>query len=327
MTIDINIKDHWLNYRKTVGVEGLHITGLPGTGKSNMASMLALFSLQKGEHVILPGDRFCEWRHFLNYPKSCDVQVIVPSKDMCELTYLPEELKGRHYFKEVDTYTGLDIMSYLEGKEKPQVLAIYDACFMISARAALWVEILKQVINRITFLDKAIVMLFHEAGNYWPQMARTPHWDAVDDFAELIVDCRKGLVRPILISQLDNEVEHRIRAKCMVRIMRKGWGSDKLPKPLKKAIPFTALDEYHIQYGGLYVRDNKVGLFKEKKIIYKIIPSGYINGESLPSTTTSKNDQILERTIKNLYTEYGSMRKVSAITGLNRDKIRKVIKE
>jgi len=301
LTIDINIKDHWLNYRETVGVEGLHITGLPGTGKSNMASMLALFSLQKGEHVIMPGDRFCEWRHFLNYPKSCGVQVIIPSDKMCKLTYVPEELKGKYPFKEVDSYKDLNIMKYLEDKKKPQVLAVYDACFKISDRALLWVEILKQLINRITFLDDAIVILFHEAGNYWPQMARDKHWAAVDDFAELIVDCRKGLVRPILISQLDNEIEHRIRGKCMVRIMRKGWGSDKLPKPLKKAIPFTALNEYQIQYGGLYVRENKVGLFEEKKVIYKIIPGGYINGESpLPSNQEEKPFEVVIKKHNNI---------------------------
>ena len=32
-TSDINIFD-WIDYRPNVGVEGLHIIGLPGTGKS-----------------------------------------------------------------------------------------------------------------------------------------------------------------------------------------------------------------------------------------------------------------------------------------------------
>ena len=279
--VNINILD-WIDYRPTVGVEAAHIIGLPGTGKSNMASALAVYCMKKGEHLLIPGDRFCEWRHYLNYRKTCRVKVIIPSKKMVELTTVPEDLLEANYFIPLDDYKQLDVIKYLDD-DKPTVLAVYDACFSIVDRSRLWVEILTQLSNRTKFLDNAITVLFHEAGIYWPEMARGDHWKYVDDFSNLFVDCRKGLVRPILVSQLENEVESTIRGKCMVRIHRKGVGSIRLPEPLRRVIPYTALNEYHYQYGGLYVRRNLVEYFKEKKILYKIIPHRYIDGDSLPT--------------------------------------------
>lgn len=294
--INISILD-WIDYRPNVGVEAAHIIGLPGTGKSNMASALAVYCMKKGEHLVIPGDRFCEWRHYLNYRNTCRVKVIAPTKKMCELTPVPEDLLESSYFIFKDSYQDLDVMSYLDN-DKPTVLAIYDACFSIIDRSRLWVEILQQLLNRTKFLDKAITVLFHEAGIYWPEMARGDHWKYVDDFANLFVDCRKGLVRPILVSQLENEIESTIRGKCMVRIHRKGFGSRKLPVPLRKVIPYTALNEYHYQYGGLYVRRNLVEYFKEKKILYKIIPRRYINGDSLP-THHQRNNSVEDLKCKN----------------------------
>jgi len=177
--IDINIWD-WINYNPNVGVEAAHIIGLPGTGKSNMASSLATYCLKKGEHLVIPGDRFCEWRHFLNYRKTCRVKVIIPSKKMVQLTTVPEDLLAGSYFLFQDSYRDLDVIPYLDD-DKPTVLAIYDACFSIFDRSKLWVLILQQLLNRTKFLDQAITLLFHEAGIYWPEMARGDHWKYVDD--------------------------------------------------------------------------------------------------------------------------------------------------
>lgn len=334
VTIDFNIMD-WINYRPNVGVEGLHITGLPGTGKSNMASALAVYCMKKGEHVVLPGDRFCEWRHFLEYDKTCKVKVIIPSEKMCELTSVPDELTERFYFIPLDDYKDLDIIKIIKHKNpdnKPTVLAIYDACFRIQNRARLWVHILEQLLNRTTFLDQAITMLFHEAGIYWPQMPLQGHWKYVDEFSSLFVDCRKGLVRPILVSQLDNEVHHTIRDKCMVRIHRKGFGSKKLPEPLRRVIPYTALNEYQIQYGGLYVRHNLVAYFKEKKILFKIIPGGYINGASLPDDAEEKSGGVarkqtvdaLRKAVRGLLSlTEGNKKRASDISGLSENTLSK----
>lgn len=282
-SIDISIED-WLYYRKNIGVEGLHITGLPGTGKSNMANLLAYYCLTEGEHLVLPGDRFCEWRHFEDYPKTCNLKVIIPSEKMCELKFHPKWLEEKDYFIRLDSYVDLDLEDYLTNKST--VLAIYDACFRIADRAKLWVYITEQLLNRFYCLDKSIIFLFHEAGNYWPEMARDTHWKSVDDFASLFVDCRKGLIRPVLISQLPAEVEHRIRDKCMVKVLRKGWGNKKMPPPLAESVPYTSINEYQYLYGGLYVRYNLVEEFKEKKISYKIIPRSYINGDSLPNSSS-----------------------------------------
>lgn len=287
--IDINIAD-WINYKKNVGVEGLHITGLPGTGKSNMASGLAWYCMQKGEHLLMPADRFSEWRHFLEYQNDCEVKVIIPSEKMVELVSVPEDLLDKCYFIRKDDYKELDIIGLLDD-DIPTVLAIYDACFSIADRSRLWVHVLEKLLNRTKFLDRAITLLFHEAGVYWPQMPLTNHWQYVDKFSSLFVDCRKGLVRPILVSQLPSEIHNTIREKCMVRIHRKGFGSMKLPEPLRRVIPYTALNQYQLQYGGLYVRHNIVQYFKEKKIVYKIIPCRYIDGDSLPIHPQEKNLQ------------------------------------
>ena len=301
ISIDINI-DSWINYNKAVGVEGLHITGLPGTGKSNMANLLAWYCLQKGEHLLLPGDRFCEWRHFLDYPSTCRVKVIVPSSEMVELKYHPEKIEDYKIFIKLDSYENIvEEVNKVLKEDTPTVLAIYDACFKPADRAALWVILVENLINRFYHIDKAIGILFHESGNYWPEMARSNHWKAVDDFCSLFVDCRKGLVRPIIISQLDAEVETRIRGKCMVKVHRKGWGSRKLPTPLKESIPFTAINEYQYQYGGLYVRYNTIDLFKEKKIIYKIIPCRYIDGVSLPNGDSKKKLNPTENVLKKAF--------------------------
>lgn len=328
--VDVNIFD-WINYRPNVGVEGCLVTGLPGTGKSNMASALGVYCMKKGEHLVLPGDRFSEWRHYLEYRKTCRVKVIIPSKKMCGLHTVPEDLLKGSYFIEKDDYKDLDVISLLDD-DKPTALAIYDACYPIAQRAQLWVNILEQLLNRVKFLDQAITLLFHEAGIYWPQMPQSGHWDHVDQFSSLFVDCRKGLVRPILVSQLDNEIHHTIREKCMVRIHRKGFPSKKLPEPLRRVIPYTALNEYHYQYGGLYVRYNIVAYFKEKKILYKIIPHRYINGDSLPSDAEGKNQNIaktqtekaLKRAVTTLLKDReGNVSRTSRDSGMSENTIRK----
>ncbi len=284
MTVDVNIYD-WINYRPNVGVEGIHIIGLPGTGKTNQASLLAVYCMEKGEHIVMPGDRFCEWRHFLDY--DCNVKVLIPKTKELELIgYVPEWLEDKEYIISTD-YQKLDIFKYLE--TDPTVLAIYDACFGIADRAQLWVYVLRQLLNRNKFIDHAIALLFHEAGIYWPENARGEHWGAVEDFANLFVDCRKGLVRPILESQLQTEIYHLIRMKCMAAVHRKGFPSRRLPDPLQKVIPYTALNEFHFQYGGLYVRKNIIDKFQEKKILYKMVPRRYIDGDSLPHSSSEKN--------------------------------------
>ena len=282
MTIDISISD-FINYNPAVGVEYLHIVGLPGKGKTNQANNIAAYCLAKGEPLVIPGDRFCEWRHFLLFNKTCDVKVLIPEGE--EIYYYPEGIKGKLPLLEVN-YEKLKVMDHLdEERKKPTVLAIYDAFLPIAERVALWVSIAKQLLNRITFLDRAITLLFNEAGIYFPQMAKGKHWRAVDDFSNILVDFRKGLVRPIFVSQLKTEVEATIREKCLYKIYRQGAATRREPEPLRKAIPYTELGEYHLQVGGLYVRYNEVEEFKEMKNVIKMIPTGSMIDNSPPSVT------------------------------------------
>lgn len=270
---NIGIKD-WINYNKNVGVEGLHMIGLPGTGKSNMSTGLAQKCLQKEELLVMPGDRFCEWRHFPFHPKfPTKIRILVP-KDI-DIHY--HNFKPNGWFHEVD-YSELNIFDYLDKDHK--LLVIYDQHLPLSERAKLWTHYAEQLLNRDIFLETAIGLLFHEAGIYFPEFASGDQWRAIKKFSELFVEFRKGLVRTQLVSQLDTEIESTIRKKCMYACIRKtklsrsgGW-----PKALVKKTPFTALNEYHWVFGGLYNRNNTITKFFEKKTIFKMIPRSSMNG-------------------------------------------------
>lgn len=271
--LNIGIKD-WIHYNPNVGVEQLHMIGLPGTGKSNMSTGLAQKCLQKGELLIMPGDRFCEWRHFPFHPRfPTKIRILIP-KDV-DIFY--HNFKRNGWFHEVD-YNELNIFDYLDKDHK--LLVIFDQHLPLSERAKLWTNYAEQLLNRDTFLEVAIGLLFHEAGIYFPEFGSGDQWRAIKKFSELFVEFRKGLVRTILVSQLDTEIESTIRKKCMYACIRKtklsrsgGW-----PKALVKKTPFTALNEYHWVFGGLYNRNNTITKFFEKKNIFKMIPRPSMNG-------------------------------------------------
>ena len=271
--LNIGIKD-WIKFNPNVGVEALHHIGLPGTGKSNMSTGLAQKCLQKGELLVMPGDRFCEWRHFPFHPKfPTKIRILVPKE--VELFYY--NFKPNSWFHEVD-FNELNIFDYLNKEHK--LLVIYDQHLPLGVRSLLWTRLAEQLLNRDIFLERAIGLLFHEAGIYFPEFASGDQWRAIKKFSELFVEFRKGLVRTQLVSQLDTEIESTIRKKCMYACIRKtrlsrsgGW-----PKALVKKAPFTSLNEYHWVYGGLYNRNNTITKFFENKKIFKIIPRLSMNG-------------------------------------------------
>lgn len=275
----VSLDDDFIKYNPEVGVEACHIRGLPGTGKSNIAIAIVRHCLKRGEHFIMPGDRFCEWRHFLLDTPGIEVKVIVPNNG--DIFYHPEWVESKDYIHKRD-YSKLNVISEFN-EAKPTVLAVYDQMYLPKDRAMFFAEIMEQLVNRTKFLDVAIGMLFHEAGVYFKQQAQGEHWKAVDKFGEFFVDCRKGLVRPILLSQLENEIEYNIRAKCMFSIHKQGVATKNQDPKLREAIPFTKIDEYQISKGGLYNRYNKHKESKENKIIMKMIPRGYIARVPNPS--------------------------------------------
>ena len=267
MINDLGIRK-WINYDPNVGVEGLHMIGLPGTGKSNMATGLMLQCLKKGESMIMPGDRFCEWRHYPFHPKfQWKIKILIP-KDT-PISYVNFEPNG--WFKEVD-YADLDVFDHLQNGVR--LLVIYDQHLRLQHRTAVWVKVLTQLLNRTEHLEEAIGLLFHEAGIYFSEFSSGDQWRAIKDYSELFVETRKGLVRNLIVSQLDTEIESTIRKKCMFACIRKtklsrtiGW-----PKPLIQAAPFTPINRFHWVEGGLYNRSNTIAKFFEKKLIYKMIP-------------------------------------------------------
>lgn len=293
MTVKITIDD-WVNYNPRVGVEMLTISGLPGWGKTNAANSLVLKCSKKGELWIIPGDRFCEWRHFSLYPSIIsDIKVLVPPSDEVSINYTPQELldyKKHNPFIEVD-YGKLNVMDFFpdnSGMKFTRLLVVYDAHLKISDRAVLWTKITNQLLNRTTHIDKAIGILFNEAGVLFPQNAAGDHWKAVEQMAEAIVDSRKGLVRLIFISQLQTEIKDTIRKKAMFKMFRKGWAGRSEPIPLQKAAPFTARDRFHLSIGGLYVKNSRIELFTEIIKVYKMIPLRLIDIEAPAQPDSSK---------------------------------------
>jgi len=249
-----------------------------------MSTGLAQKCLQKGEFLVMPGDRFCEWRHLPFHPKfPTKIRILIP-KDI-EIFY--HNFKPNGWFHEI-TFDDLNIFDYLDKNHK--LLVVYDQHLPLNQRAQLWTQLSEQLLNRDVFLEVAIGLLFHEAGIYFPEFASGDQWRAIKKFSELFVEFRKGLVRTQLVSQIDTEIESTIRKKCMYACIRKtklsrsgGW-----PKALVKKAPFTALNEYHWVFGGLYNRNNTITKFFEKKNIFKMIPRSSMNGVSKDENVREK---------------------------------------
>lgn len=267
---------NWIHYKPSVGVESAHMIGYPGTGKSNMAAGVYQKCLQKGEALVMPGDRFCEWRHYPYHPKfPTKFNVIVPKG--LDIFYFPDKETIQHKGEWIERdYNNLDVFDYLD--QDNRLLVIYDQHLRLPSRCALWVKVLTQLLNRQTFINDAIGLLFHEAGILFPQNAIGDQWRAVDEFSERFVECRKGLVRVMLVSQIDTEIESTIRGKAMYGFVRKSTLNKSWPKLVRSVAPFTPINEYQLVLGkGLYLLDNEIDMFYEKKLIMKMIPSQLID--------------------------------------------------
>ena len=265
---DISVLD-WIKYNPNVGTLGLFHFGLPGSGKSNFQSGLFQMCLRRGEFLIMPGDRFCEWRHFPNHKHfPTKMQILVPKfSDGQDIHY--HNFKKNNWFIDVD-FEDLDIFQFLD--EEKRMLVVYDQHLSMANRVYLWVNIFQQLLDRTEYLDTAFGLFFHEAGIYFDEFAEGEHWKAIRLFSSLFVEHRKALVRPVFLSQLESEVKSTIRKKCPFHIIRKSFLSKSYAKSLRKAAPFTAIHQYHFVYGGIYIKSNVTNKFWENKEIYKMIP-------------------------------------------------------
>ncbi len=264
---DISIND-WINYNPNRGVLGLHHFGLPGTGKSNFQSGLFQICLKRKEQefLIMPGDRFCEWKHFPVHPKfPTKLNILVPKK--ADIQYI--NFKKNGWFVDVN-YDDLDIFHYL--KPSHRMLVIYDQHLPMGQRVELWNEIFSQLLNRSEYLERSIGLFFHEAGIYFDEFSEGEQWKQIKLFSEKFVEHRKALVRLVFLSQLQSEVKSTLRKKCPFQIVRKSWLGKTYPKALRKAAPFTHIHQYHFLFGGIYIKNNTTSKFKENKKKFRMIP-------------------------------------------------------
>jgi len=270
--------DDYVYFKRHIGVDGLLITGLPGSGKSNQANGIVGICLQeRGENFVIPIDRQCEFLNVLPYAK--EYEIILP--DINEKKADAFHFHKFKYEKNVTyvDYDDLDINDYLNEDSKGKVVAIYDNHFrgkLLHKRSLLWVKIAEQLLDRTFSLENAVGLLFHEAGIYFPEMPIEQHWRAVKEFSEMFVDFRKALIRVILISQMDKEIKHTIRGKCFWRIYRKGFVSKTgNPEPIFKTTQKLALNEYHFFFSGGYSMYNVVDKTPEYNHHVRIVPHAF----------------------------------------------------
>ncbi|MFX0205926.1 MAG: hypothetical protein ACFFDT_08055, partial [Candidatus Hodarchaeota archaeon] len=272
--------EEFIEYRKSVGTDGMHIFGLPGTGKTHQGMKILRDCLKNGEIGIMRGDIFTEWRHFLNFPDSIKkVLVLIPKRGKIHNIRVPNEVITDFRFVDFNT---LNICDYLVPR---QLTVCYDENYGLSEKAWFWVKTFKQIISRYQkeIVDIPVAYLDNEAGILWPETALSGtkesketknHWKAVHKFCELAVYFRKALVRPILISQLEQEIKWQLRMKCMWQVIRKGKAPRYAPAQVQRAAPLQSIEQYIVMLGGgLYCTGNTNYAFPETKEIWKMIPA------------------------------------------------------
>lgn len=269
--------EKFIEYNPKVGVDSLHMFGYPGSGKSVHGNSIVLHCVGNGEMGLMPGDLYCEWKHFVNYPKSIKkIKVLVPEN--AEIEKINFSDSKFHQVEEIlIPFPPKNINQYIEPYT---IVVVYDRCYTNYDRTRLWYEIFKQVNLRIINHDKVICFFDHEAGVRFPQTASKDgeQWKNVEEIANLFVDFRKGLIRCIFLTQLENELYYKIKNKCIWKIVRMAVPSKfSVTKAIRKYALSMRRDMFHIFYGGYYVPLNWNKNIKEIKLIMKMIPRVLIN--------------------------------------------------
>ena len=279
-------------YDPDVGVESLHIWGLPGSGKSNLALHLVDLAM-KGtqDKVLLRGDRFAEWQHFLLRPNT-KLHLVIPAEAAGKYRYIIPKgshpsVEEMHYWLEQEykvTVTTDDSYEYIQNNpmsyfENHDIVILMDVNFPLGQKGWFWSKVFRSLLNRFEFTDRAITYLDHEAGILFPEIALSEskeaknHWKAVNDVCESFVDFRKGLIRTILISQLEGEINWRIRQKCMYSIIKQGIAGRNMPKQIIKEAPRQRIDQFICVIGReLFTRENIAPKYPEISPRLKVIP-------------------------------------------------------
>lgn len=288
--------EDFINFNSKVGPLQLLEIGYPGSGKSSHATQLLIKCFERNnnghkETAIMHGDLSCEWRHFLRYSKFVKkIKVLIP-KGVEPIRIGIENLYN--YKVNLDIISELDFNSinFIEHLKAKELTVVYDDCFNSISKTKLWMRIASQLISREKLLDHTITYLCHEAGNYYPQTARGDQWSDVDSFCERFVYFRKMNIRAILLAQLENEVYERLRKKCIYRVYRICYPSNRThAKRIKKYILKMKISNYHLFYGDIFnpLRENKAT--KEIRSRSMMIPCELINlnGSTLPNSSSKK---------------------------------------
>ena len=155
-----------------------------------------------------------------------------------------------------------------------KAVVVYDSHIHPQDRTFLWLKILKQLLNRKKFVHNCIGLLYHEASVLFPERSREQKWHDVQEYSQHFVECRKALIRHIIVSQIEYEIESSIRMKCAWQILRKGRAGKHHHPEVKASTPFLRIDEYNLVLSsGGFKKYNDVKKFHEKKTIMKMIPT------------------------------------------------------
>lgn len=283
-------------YDLDVGVESNHFWGFPGSGKSNLGLHMAdLCITETQDKLLLRGDRFAEWQHYLLKP-AFKIHLVIPLEAKDKYRYLPygsEKLFHKHNLTVTTEDSYLDIqkdpMTYFADHD---IVVILDINFPLGQKGWFWANIFEALVNRMEYTDRAISFLDHEAGILLPEIALSElkdaknHWKAVNRVCELFVDFRKALIRGILISQLEGEINWRIRQKCMFNIIKQGIAGRIMPKQVQKEAPRQRIDQFIVVVGKeLYTRGNVAPKYPEVSPRLKMIPIAPIEIEEEEPTS------------------------------------------
>jgi len=187
------------------------------------------------------------------------------------IKFIPDYIED--YVTRVD-YSSLNVLEYLD----LNLVVIYDQhLWPMGIRTWCWARVLDQLLSRPD-QSKAVILLFHEAGIYFPEAARAAntkeanHYEAVTTFADLFVEAGKGLVRCIFLSQLETEIKHTIRDKTGWKIFKKGMPGKKQHRLIRKIAPYQARNEFISSHYGLFLADNTSFKFIENKSKWLMTP-------------------------------------------------------
>jgi len=328
---------NFIHYDENVGVDGIQFIGLPGSGKTSFAMLVCKDLMkEKNENILLSGDRFCEFRHFFRYPRIVKKIILflpegqelffynIPSVEEINQKY---NAKGLVYEIKIVNLETFNINDYLTDETVREVFVIYDNHYqgpLLYKRAELWKRITKQLLERTVLLNTAITTLYNEAGILWQEGASDELWTEINQYAELIVECRKGLVRIMQLAQLETEVYHRIRKKLLWRVYRLGSTSKAVPSLVYKAAPFQSRSSYILMYGGLFAINNQTIKLTEYPDKWKIIPIGLPEVEDKKSQS-NKSKMKIENAIIKLYDSGMSQTAISHIFDVSQQRVSQII--